>query len=227
MRLASPRYWLSRWDESARKRAEEERHNGEMKAFYGTFVGPGDICFDVGANLGNRTAILSEIGCRVVSIEPQPLCLKRLRKLFGKQKNVVIVDAAAGEREGQGELAICEDEPTISTMSDKWRTEGRFAGSNQWPRKITVRMTTLDALIAQHGMPKFCLLKMDCEGAEYGIFYGSSPDDLARISQIAMEVHSGPKEDENIDALETFLCNNGFKTRRRPVGMLWAWREGR
>jgi FkbM family methyltransferase len=163
---------LSRWDESARKRAEENRHKEEMKEFYGTFVGPGDICFDVGANLGNRTAILSEIGCRVISIEPQPLCLKRLRRLFGKLENVVIVDAAVGEREGQGELAICEDEPTISTMSDKWMTEGRFAGSNQWSRKITVRMTTLDALIAKHGMPKFC--KIDVEGFELSVIKGLS-----------------------------------------------------
>ncbi|MCK9364556.1 MAG: FkbM family methyltransferase [Syntrophales bacterium] len=135
MGIASPWHWLSRWNESAKKREEEVRHKEEMKAFYGTFAGPGELCFDVGANLGNRTTVLAEIGCRVVSIEPQPLCLQRLRKLFGKQENVVIVDAAVGESEGTGELAVCEDEPTISTMSDKWRTKGRFAGNNQWGKK--------------------------------------------------------------------------------------------
>jgi hypothetical protein len=40
-----------------------------------------------------------------------------------------------------------------------------------------------------------------------------------------MEVHNGPGDGENIDALDTFLKASGFKTRRRPVGMLWAWRE--
>jgi hypothetical protein len=66
---------------------------------------------------------------------------------------------------------------------------------------------------------------MDCEGAEYEILYRSPPEDLRRITQIAMEVHNGPGDGENIDALDTFLKASGFKTRRRPVGMLWAWRE--
>jgi hypothetical protein len=39
-----------------------------------------------------------------------------------------------------------------------------------------------------------------------------------------MEVHRGLREDQNIDALEKFLRQSGFFTRRRPVGMLWAWR---
>ena len=30
-----------------------------------------------------------------------------------------------------------------------------------------------------------------------------------------------------MDLLEAFLGSNGFMTRRRPVGMLWAWREER
>ena len=172
MSVTSPWNWISRWKESAAKRAEEARHKDDMKAFYRMFVEPGELCFDVGANIGNRTVILAEIGCRVICIEPQPLCLKRLRKLFGKQKNVVIVDAAAGEREGMGELAVCEDEPTISTMSDRWMTEGRFADGNQWSKKIPVRMTTLDRLITQHGTPKFC--KIDVEGFELSVIKGLS-----------------------------------------------------
>jgi FkbM family methyltransferase len=174
MTMISPLQWWYSWNESAKKRAGEARHIEAMKDFYRLFVGPGELCFDVGANLGNRTAILSDIGCQVVSIEPQPLCLKRLRKLFGKSKNVIIVDAAVGQCEGMGELAICEDEPTISTMSEKWMTEGRFAGNNQWTKKIEVRITTLDSLIAQYGTPKFC--KIDVEGFELAVIKGlSSP----------------------------------------------------
>ncbi len=30
-----------------------------------------------------------------------------------------------------------------------------------------------------------------------------------------------------MDALEAFLRSNGFMTGRRPVGMLWAWRDER
>jgi hypothetical protein len=66
---------------------------------------------------------------------------------------------------------------------------------------------------------------MDCEGAEYDILYNCPLDYLQRIDQIAMEVHNGEKENQNIEALEAFLRERGFSTRRRPVGMLWAWHK--
>jgi hypothetical protein len=76
----------------------------------------------------------------------------------------------------------------------------------------------------ENGITRCDLLKMDCEGAEYEILYNCPPDYLRRIDQIAMEVHRGDKEDQNIDALEKFFRQQGFRTRRKPVGMLWAWR---
>jgi len=126
----------------------------------------------VGANLGNRTAILLDLGARVISIEPQPACIKKLRKLFGKNERAVIVEAALGEKEGRGVLAICEEEPTISTMSDRWKSEGRFAMNNQWRKTVSVEVTTLDRLIARYGMPAFC--KIDVEGFELSVLKGLS-----------------------------------------------------
>jgi FkbM family methyltransferase len=167
-----PQSWFSRFDIAAERRAETNRQQEAMKAFYGRFIGPGELCFDVGANLGNRTTILLSLGARVICIEPQPACVKRLRKLFGNNTNVVIVAAAAGEKEGRGELAICEEEPTISTMSEKWKSEGRFAGKNQWTKTVPVEVTTLDCLIARYGMPTFC--KIDVEGFEIPVLKGLS-----------------------------------------------------
>jgi hypothetical protein len=119
MNKFSPLYPFYRWRESIRKRADAARHRDKMKIFYSRFLGRGDLCFDIGANFGKRTSVFVDIGARVVSVEPQPSCLKQLHKLFGNNENVVIVAAAVGDQEGKGELAICEDEPTISTMSEK------------------------------------------------------------------------------------------------------------
>jgi len=66
---------------------------------------------------------------------------------------------------------------------------------------------------------------MDCEGAEYDILYNCSADCLHRIDQIAMEVHRGQNENQNIETMEEFLQGQGFSTRRKSVGMLWAWRS--
>jgi FkbM family methyltransferase len=167
-----PQGWSTKYDASLKRHADAARQREAMAAFYRRFFRPGELCFDVGANLGNRTAILLDLGSRVIAIEPQPACVKRLRKLFDKNENVIIVEAAVGEREGRGELAICEEEPTISTMSEKWKSEGRFAGKNEWTKTIPVEVTTLDRLIARYGMPAFC--KIDVEGFEVPVLKGLS-----------------------------------------------------
>lgn len=138
--------------------------------FYSQFKKKGDLCFDVGANIGNRTKTFLALGAKVVCIEPQETCLKELYKLFGNNNNVIILSEAIGEREGYGELAICEEEHTISTMSSKWKTEGRFAQNYKWTKTQHVHITTLDALIKLYGVPSFC--KIDVEGLEEPVLRG-------------------------------------------------------
>jgi len=60
-------------------RAERERRELEMFGhFYRVFVAAGDLCFDVGANLGNRTRCFRQLGCTVVAVEPQGECFRKL-----------------------------------------------------------------------------------------------------------------------------------------------------
>lgn len=165
-----PQGWSKRYDASLNRRADAARQRAAMAAFYRRFLRPGELCFDVGANRGNRTAILADLGARIICIEPQPSCLKELRRRFVGNANVTIVGAAVGEREGSGELAVCEEEPTISTMSERWKSEGRFAGKNQWTNTVPVEVTTLDHLITRYGTPAFC--KIDVEGFELSVLKG-------------------------------------------------------
>ena len=55
-------------------------------------------------------------------------------------------------------------------------------------------------------------------GANAGFF------SLSRIDQIAMKVHEGPEPRHDIDSLEQFFKHHEFRTQRRPVDMLWAWK---
>ena len=179
---------------------------------------------DIGANAGyfSLFALSRFPGARVFAFEPLPAnfrLLERQRLLNAPEELTCVQKAVAGEA---GILKLAYD------AKDSFSTSATlFASDSGQLDEIHVEAATLHDIFAEFGIARCDFLKMDCEGAEYGILYRCPPEDLARIAQIALEVHSGPKEDENIDALEAFLRSKGFMTGRRPVGMLWAWREGR
>ena len=55
-----------------------------LDAFHRRFLGPGDLAFDIGAHVGDRTASFRRLGARVVAVEPQPRLARLLRLLFGR-----------------------------------------------------------------------------------------------------------------------------------------------
>src|SRR6186997_2056305 len=77
-----------------------------MMGFYRAFVQPGDLCFDVGAHVGSRTRVFLALGARVVAIEPQPDFMKLLRRWYGANPNVTLIDDALGAASGQAEMRI-------------------------------------------------------------------------------------------------------------------------
>jgi FkbM family methyltransferase len=140
--------------------------------FYRQFIGPGQLCFDIGANVGSRTRLFRELGATVVAVEPQQACIDTLEERFGQDGAVSIVGKAIGASPGVAELAISATDPTISTMSEKWRTHGRFSSSGRWEATQNVEVATLDSLIAEFGSPSFC--KIDVEGFERQVLEGLS-----------------------------------------------------
>ncbi len=140
------------------------------KKLFGQIISNGNLCFDVGANIGERTKFFLSLGAMVVAVEPQPSCLKNLKKKYKNNKYVTIVEKGLSDAPGLIKMAVCDDSPTISTMSEKWRLEGRFSTAYKWDRFIDVNLTTLDSLIESYGVPKYC--KIDVEGYEYNVIKG-------------------------------------------------------
>ena len=158
--------------EDRHRRALAEQHELGV-AFYRDLIEPRGLCFDIGANVGNRTEMLREIDARVIAVEPQGSCVKELRDKFAGDADVVVVGSAVGSSPGKAEIAVCDEDPTISTMSARWQNEGRFSDKT-WTRNEEVEVTTMDRQIAEHGSPSFC--KIDVEGFEKQVLEGlSSP----------------------------------------------------
>jgi len=138
-----------------------------MDRLYARFVQPGDLVFDVGSHVGDRIAAFRRLGARVVACEPNPPLVKTLRLLYGRDANVIVEPVAVGAAPGEIELAINIDNPTVSTASRDFvkASEGAPGWQGQvWDKSLRVAVTTLDALIARHGIPAF--IKIDVEGFE-------------------------------------------------------------
>ena len=138
-----------------------------MDRLYARFVQPGDLVFDVGSHVGDRIAAFRRLNARVVACEPNPPLVKTLRLLYGRDQSVTIEPVAVGAAPGEIELAINIDNPTVSTASRDFvkASEGAPGWQGQvWDKNLRVAVTTLDALIARHGIPAF--IKIDVEGFE-------------------------------------------------------------
>jgi FkbM family methyltransferase len=146
-----------------------------MVKLYRGFVKAGDLAFDIGAHVGDRTGAFRAIGARVVALEPQPALAKVLRLIYGGDRAVTIEPMAVGRGTGSVALRLNIANPTVSTASEAFvrSAQGARGWEGQtWGRTIEVPLTTLDALIERHGMPAF--IKIDVEGFEAEALAGLS-----------------------------------------------------
>ena len=111
--------------------------------------------------------MISELGGRVVAIEPQPACHLILKDKLTCFQSAQIVEMAVGSEEGSTEMMLAEEGSQISSLSKEWvetvKRTNRFSG-HSWESKINVPVTTLDVLIKEYGIPTFC--QIDVEGYE-------------------------------------------------------------
>lgn len=148
---------------------------GRLARFYAQFVEPGDLCFDVGAHVGNHIAAWLRLDARVIAVEPQPQLMVWLQQTYGPRPDVTLIEAAAGSEPGKQTLYLSQRTPTVSTLSQQWmaavKRDASFAGV-KWDAVLSVPVITLDTLIERYGKPAFC--KIDVEGYELEVLRGLS-----------------------------------------------------
>ena len=142
--------------------------------FYSKLFAPGDLVFDVGANMGNRSKIFRAAGARVIAFEPQSYCARFLDVAFRGDPEYRLVREGLSNREGEVTMQL-SDMHVLSSIDPEWigrmQDGGRFSDT-RWDRTETIRVTTLDRCIERFGLPAF--VKIDVEGHEYSVIQGLS-----------------------------------------------------
>lgn len=168
-------------------------HQGAGMALYARYVRPGDLVFDIGANVGQRTGWFLELGCKVVAVEPQAEMLAHC------DPHAIRVNAAVGAENGTVPFFVCQSSNYLSTIDPTYVQqvyEQPGIGGNIYT-DTTTECVTMDYLIERYGVPAFA--KIDVEGGEVGVLAGLSQP----LQALSFEVHqfSPSKTEACIDRL--------------------------
>ncbi len=162
------------------------RRQRQRRRFYRQFVPRGGLCFDVGANVGDRTDLFLALGARVVAIEPVAETAAFLRQRFASHSRLTILEMALGAAEGETTLTVCAPH-WLSTLALDWFAA--TVASGRFPRRAIVEerrtpLITLDHLIGVYGAPDF--IKIDVEGYELEVLRGLSQP----VPALSFEYHT-------------------------------------
>ncbi|MEO0913685.1 MAG: FkbM family methyltransferase [Pseudomonadota bacterium] len=204
----------------AARTARMDRLNAE-------FVRPGCLAFDIGAHLGDRTASYRRLGASVVAVEPQSAVMRALRLIHGRDRQVRLVNATVGAVEGETILFVNTTNPTVSTASRDLVNAAPHAAAWRdqiWDREIRTRMTTLDRLIAEHGVPDF--VKVDVEGHEADVLKGlSEPIRTLVFEFTTLQRSVAITALERLQSLGRYRFNYSLGESHRLVFERWARAE--
>jgi len=169
----------------------------------------GDLIFDIGANHGYKTSVFLRLGASVLAVEPDPASKQILNDMFIRYrlapKPVVIIERAVSDSSTHQSMWIDEPGSAKNTLSKKWvdtlRTDDqRFGHKLMFTERKEVVTTTLDELVARHGLPFF--IKIDVEGHEPLVLRGLKQ----AVPYLSFEVNLPEFRPEGLQCVELLGC---------------------
>jgi FkbM family methyltransferase len=192
----------------------------EYRAFKAD-VAPGDVVFDVGANLGAYSLLLAQwvgpAGC-VYAFEPAPEArrgLERHVRLNDCSHRVMISAEAVSATRGLAQFRASGPQG-----------DNRLVTSGDGGDRIPVRTTSIDEFCSAHHLAP-SLIKIDVEGAELEVLRGARRTIVARgdALHVYVEMHPGlwPSMGCSREQMEEELARQGLVAERLDGGAdLWG-----
>lgn len=128
---------------------------------------------DIGANIGFYTVLFAKNldGKKVLAVEPTMNALRRLYKnikLNYIENNVIVFEGAASNNSGIAEIKTIDGKEEYSTLAE-WKHPS-ISKEKYILQKVKVE--TIDELVKRYSLDPG-LMKIDVEGMEHLVFYGS------------------------------------------------------
>lgn len=194
------------------------------------YTRPGDVLWDVGANIGLYSLFAAKLGCAVIAVEPHlPTASKLLKNVLANglrnQVKIVSVCLLDGERFGGYYVSSAEPGSSIHTFSDQPNPGG--AVKICFPRHTVlaeyghhVFATTADRLTREWNFPEPDHVKIDIDGHESDVLNGmvgileaamnnarglDTFPYAGKLKSVLIEVHDDCMED-----MKLFMLHYGF-----------------
>jgi FkbM family methyltransferase len=181
---------------------------------------------DIGAGLGDFSvcAAWRHPDRKIAAFEPfrESFDLLQVNLRLNAISNVQAFPLAVGARSGPMQLQ------TATGVAVQHSTAS--AGVVDPAASLPVEGVTLEGALRKAGFAHCDLLKVDCEGGEYDIFFHTPEETLRKIERIAMEYHDGCTPHSHTE-LADFLRGHGFAVSlranpvHRHIGFLTAVRR--
>ncbi|MCU0642143.1 MAG: FkbM family methyltransferase [archaeon] len=174
------------------------------------------IVIDIGANIGVFSVLAAKQNSRVKVYSYEPfeenfLMLKENIALNHLENQIKPFKLGIGGKKGARTLHLDEANTGGHSM---------YSGGS---REVKINLVTLTDVFRQNKIKECDFLKVDCEGAEYEIFYSTSPSVLKKIKTISLEFHEEHGAGKAVE-LAKFLWKHGFKVHvvGRGLGFIYA-----
>ncbi len=174
------------------------------------------VLVDLGANIGafSLYAAASTQRSVVYAYEPEPrnfALLKRNIALNGMEGRISPVQSAVTGQVERRRLYLSRS-PLHSL----------YPGA-RGQESIEVPCIGMAELFERHELDTIDFLKIDCEGAEFEILYGTPAHRLRNIGAIRMEVNVANLPGRSFGELQRFLATHGFELEAGPTKAAVAW----
>lgn len=173
---------------------------------------PGDVFFDVGANIGYLSAVAADLvgpSGEVHAFEPVPVYFERLQRLaeLNPAHKIVANCAGASDAIGMGTISVTR-EPGQNTMVPAYKKAPEVVAT------LGVPTMRLDAYIESRKIHRVSVIKIDAEGFELPVLRGLQNflDSTGELPAIICEIspRAYPLMGLSLKELRKFMARIGY-----------------